>query len=170
MAGHAPEALRARVHRLACVIILRDPWVVSGAVDLACDLIVAGLETPATVEVAALPRGATFRDSADVVLSMLAEHGVRIPPHETDDDGYAALRTAFAWWNLPMSRFEGAFYARLPEWDQQDTLDRTLVIMMDERDNETDPGRRKAIEDRMRRAIRHAGPGPSAAADGRASP
>jgi hypothetical protein len=47
--------LRARVYRLACVIILRDPWVVSGAVDLACDLIVAGLDTPATVEVAALP-------------------------------------------------------------------------------------------------------------------
>jgi hypothetical protein len=165
MAGPAP-----RVYRLACVMILRDPWVVSGAVDLACDLIAAGLETPATVEVAALPRGTTFRDAADIVRSMLAEHGVRLPPQETDEDRFAALRTAFAWWNLPMSRFEGAFHARLPEWDQQDTLDRTLVIMMDERDNETDPGRRTAIEDRMRRAIRHAGPGPSAAADGRASP
>jgi hypothetical protein len=69
-----------------------------------------------------------------------------------------------------MSRFEGAFYARLPEWDQQDTLDRTLVIMMDERDHETDPGRRSAIEDRMREAIRHAGLSPSAAPDDHASP
>jgi hypothetical protein len=87
-------------------------------VDLACDLLVAGLDTPATVEVAGLRRDATLGDSEELLRSMLEEHGVQIPVPQTDADKFAALRLVFGFLNLPVSEFEGPFYERLPEWGE----------------------------------------------------
>jgi hypothetical protein len=152
------EGLPERLHLLALGVLLHRPGVVAVGVDLACDLLVAGLDTPATVEVAGLRRDATLGDSEELLRSMLEEHGVQIPVPQTDADKFAALRLAFGFLNLPVSEFEGPFYERLPEWGEQDSLDRSLVILFDQRDHQADPVRRTEVEDRMRDAIREAEP------------
>jgi hypothetical protein len=108
------EGLPERLHLLALGVLLHRPGVVAVGVDLACDLLVAGLDTPATVEVAGLRRDATLGDSEELLRSMLEEHGVQIPVPQTDADKFAALRLAFGFLNLPVSEFEGPFYERLP--------------------------------------------------------
>lgn len=156
MAGDLPEGLRARLHVLAIDFLLKHRPVVPGAVDLACDLIVAGRDGPATVEVAALFRDARIDDAEHLLRSMLLEQGVEVPLLDTAEQRFAAMRTAFGFWDLPIAEFEGPFYERLPAWDDQEQLDRRLVVMLDRRDNEVDPERRRDIEDQMRVAIREA--------------
>lgn len=156
MTDDQAEAFQAQLHRLATEIVLRNPHAVPDAVDLACDLIVARFDGPSTVDVAALAADATFGDAEALLRAMLSEHGVHVPQIHSDEDMYVVLRTAFGFWNLPLREFEGPFYARLPAWADQHPLDRTLVALLDERDQQTNPTRRAEIENRMRRVVREA--------------
>jgi hypothetical protein len=127
---------------------------VNDAVVLAEDLIVSGFSGPATLEVAALHRGAILSDAEQPIRAMLAEHGIHVPVLENEEADYQLLLTAFGLWNLPLYFFEGPFYGRIPAWDDQDPLDRTLVTLLDRRDHEETEGARRAVEAEMRAAVR----------------
>jgi hypothetical protein len=152
--GHL-DPLAHRLGLLATNLLLGTAPVTDDAVDLACDLLVAGLDTLSTAEVAGLSRNVPLSESEGLVRSMLDEQGVELPAG-AEHDRYATVRRAFAYWGLPLDDFEGAFYERLPAWDQQGPLDRVLVVMLDRRDHEFDPVRRVEIEGQMREEIRKA--------------
>jgi hypothetical protein len=167
-------ALRDRLHLLACGFARPNGPSGEDAVRLAEDLIVAGLDGPATVEVAVLRRDTTLRDSEHLIRAMLSEHGIAVTSPENDEEEHALLLTAFGFWGLPIHAFEGPFYARLPGWDEQEPLDHTLVVLLHERDQEADPRSRSEVEARMRIAVRAAatthgtGPGVDGANEGSA--
>jgi hypothetical protein len=158
MTGDRVDPLQARLRQLAMNLLLSRTPVTAEAVNLACDLLVADRETPATVDVAALHAGTTLSDSEALMRSMLSEQGIDVPPFATAEEQFVTLRRAFGYWHLPLSDFEGPFYERLPEWDAQDPLDRVLVVLLDQRDHQADPARRAEIEERMRGAIRELEP------------
>jgi hypothetical protein len=137
MTDDHPDPLARRLRLLATNLLLGTAPITDDAVDLACDLLVAGLDTPTTAEVAALSRNAPLSESEGLVRSMLDEQGVELPAG-IEHDRYATLRRAFAYWGLPLADFEGSFYERLPAWDQQGRLDRSPVVMLDRRDHESD--------------------------------
>jgi hypothetical protein len=85
---------------------------------------------------------------------MLAEHEIRVAVPQDEDEEYQLLLTAFGYWNLPLHFFEGPFYVRIPAWDNQGPLDRTLVTSLDRRDHATSQDARLAIEHDMRAAVR----------------
>jgi len=153
MANDLPDELRHRLLLLAREVML-ERYPQSHAVTLACDLLAAGVEGHATVEVASLPEGATWSDAADHVHAMLSEHGVQVPKADAGEARYTVLRDAFRDGILTAGDFEGAFYVRLPEWSAQHPLDRTLALLYDERDHLTDERQRANVEERMRQAIR----------------
>lgn len=133
-------------------------WLVLGksvtedAVSLACDLLGSRFETNATTDVAALAPSAPWNEAEVPVRAMLREQGVDLP--DAGFDPYEALLRAFGFWNLPVSELEGPFYVRLPAWDEQDELQRELVLLLDQRDGASQPAVRAAIELEMRQAVR----------------
>lgn len=76
---HVPERLRERLSRLNAELFLGLPRP-GVSVSLACDLLVAGVESPAAVELAgASPAGLRRVDETALVRQMLAELGVEPP-------------------------------------------------------------------------------------------
>jgi hypothetical protein len=146
--------LAARLHLVAVGFALRVGPSVEDAVVLAEDLLASGFSGSATVRVASLERGAIRSEAEEPIREMLAEHGIRVPVPTDEDDEYRLLLTAFGYWNLPLHFFEGPFYVRIPAWEDQEPLDRTLVTLLDRRDHETSPDARHSIEDEMRAAVR----------------
>jgi hypothetical protein len=154
MTEAARGELTDRLHLVAVELVLADRLRVEEAVVLAEDLLAAGYTGSATVEVACLERRTTRRDAEQPIREMLAEHGIR-PRHPTNAaEEYELLLTAFGYWDLPLQLFEGPFYARIPAWEDQGALDRTLVVLLDRRDAETTQDARLPIEDEMRAAVR----------------
>lgn len=143
--------LRNGLYRLAAGWILSDGPSVGEGVRLAEQLLAAGFDGPATVEVASLPHDATLRDSEPLLRAMLAEHEIWSGEMT---DRYAMLLRAFGFSDLPIHLFEGAFYSRLPHWDEQGPLDRALVVMFNERNHEANPERRLQMEARIRAEVR----------------
>lgn len=143
-----------RLKRLAVELVLETRPAVDPAVSLASDLVAADLDTPATVAVASLCGGASLSEAEAALRSMLEEQGIALPAFDSDDDRYATIQHAFAYLDLPLADFEGPFYEQLVEWDQQGPLDRRIVRMLDERDNESRPPLKTEIEERIREAIR----------------
>ncbi len=148
------QELVARLHLVAVELVLPDGLRVEDAVVLAEDLVAAGFTGSATAEVASLERGAIRSDAEHPIREMLAEYGIRVPVPTDEDDEYRLLLTAFGYWNLPLHFFEGSFYIRIPVWEDQGPLDRTLVALLDRRDHETSPDARLSVEDEMRAAVR----------------
>ncbi len=148
-----PDQL-ARLHLVAVGFRLPEGPRIEDAVVLAEDLLSSGVTGPATVGVACLDRGAIRSEAEQPIREMLAEHGITVPVCTNEDDEYRALLTAFGHWNLPLHFFEGPFYVRIPAWDVQGPLDRTLVTLLVRRDHETSPEARQAVEDEMRAAVR----------------
>jgi hypothetical protein len=146
--------LLARLHRVAVDFVVPEGIRVDDAVVLAEDLVAAGFTASATVEVASLERGALRSDAERPIREMLAEYGIRVPVPTDGDDEYRLLLTAFGYWDLPLHFFEGPFYIRIPAWEDQGPLDRTLVTLLDRRDHETNPDARLSVEDDMRAAVR----------------
>jgi hypothetical protein len=146
--------MAARLHLVAVGFVLPEGPVVEDAVVLAEDLLASGVTGPATVGVASLDRAAIRSEAEQPIREMLAEHGIRVPVPTDEDDEYRLLLTAFGYWNLPLHFFEGPFYVRIPAWDDQGPLDRTLVTLLDLRDHETSLGARQSAEDEMRAAVR----------------
>ena len=146
--------LVTRLHLVAIEFVLPDGLRVEDAIVLAEDLVAAGFTGSATAEVASLERGAIRSDAEHPIREMLAEYGIRVPVPTDEDAEYRLLLTAFGYWNLPLHFFEGPFYIRIPAWEDQGPLDRTLVTLLDRRDHETSPDARLSVEDEMRAAVR----------------
>lgn len=154
MTDNATTTFDDRLHRVAVAFILPVGLDVNMAVTLAEDMVAAGVGEAATVAVATLPRDSLVSDADQPVREMLAEHGVDVPQPHGELDTYQVLLRAFGYWDLPFHNFEGPFWAQIPAWDDQGSLDRALVVMMDRRDNETAPRARAAIEQEMRDTVR----------------
>jgi len=90
----ASSDLLVRLHLLAVNLLLAKPSV-EDAIALASDLVVAKMDTPTTIEVAALYRGTTLADSEPLLHSMLKEHGIEFPASTTDEEQFATRRKAF---------------------------------------------------------------------------
>jgi hypothetical protein len=154
MIGNAGHEFAARLHLAAVGFVLPAGPSVKDAVILGEDLVASGFTGPATVTVASLQREAIRSEAEQPIREMLAEHGIRVPVPAGEDDQYRLLLTAFGYWNLPFHSFEGPFYVRIPAWDDQEALDRTLVLLLDRRDHETSPDARLSVEGEMRAAVR----------------
>ncbi len=150
----------ARLHRVAIGLVLPAGLHVEDAVVVAEDLVAAGFDGEATVEVAALSRGSSRSDAETLVRAMLAEHGIDIPVIEDEDSAYRALLRAVGYWDLPIHVMEGCFYARVLAWDEQGPLDRELVVLLDEREHLTDPLERHAFDQEIRAVVRAHVPAP----------
>lgn len=148
------DAFAARLNRVAVDFILPAGLDVRAAVTLAEEMVATGAGQAATVTVAALERDALMSDAEQPVRDMLAEHGIDVPRPQDEQTEYQALLRAFGYWDLPLYNFEGPFYVRIPEWDDQGPLDRALVTMLDRRDHETTPDARSVIEQEMRATVR----------------
>jgi hypothetical protein len=144
----------ARLHLVAVGFLLPDGPVIEDAVVLAEDLLASGVTGPATIAAACLKRGAIRSEAEQPIREMLAEHGINVPAPTNEDATYRALLTAFGYKNLPLRSFGGPFYVRIPAWDDQGPLDRTLVTLLDRLDHETSPDARRAVEGEMRAAVR----------------
>lgn len=114
----------------------------------------SGSATEAIVEVAALNRATPLSDAEPLVRAMLIEQGIDIPLADDEESDYQVLLLAFGHWNLSIHFFEGPFYVRIPAWEDQSPLDRTLVTLMDQRDQLTTPTERDAVEQEMRAVVR----------------
>jgi len=155
--GSAASDFGARLHGVAIDFMLPTGGPrIDQAVILAEDLVAAGFAGEATVEVAALRRDSVRSDAEPLVLNMLAEHGIDVPTPENEEAEYQLLLRAFGFWNLPMADFYSPFLHRLPAWDEQDELERALIVLFDDLDHATDPAQKREVEDRMRAAVRDA--------------
>jgi len=157
MTGSATADFDARLHRVAIDFVVPPGCPqIDQAVMLAEDLVASGFPGDATVEVAALRRDAARSDAEPLVRSMLAEHGIDLPTPSDEDAEYRLLLRAFGFWDLPMGDFYSPFLQRLPTWDEQDDLDRALIVLVDDLDHATDPAKKREVERRMRAAVRDA--------------
>ncbi|NYG59334.1 hypothetical protein BJ980_002257 [Nocardioides daedukensis] len=121
---------------------------------MAEDLVVSGFMGAATVQVAALSRITPLSAAEPLVRGMLAEHGVEVPLAEDEGSEYQVLKRSFGYWDLPIYFFEGPFHVQIPAWDDQSSLDRALVTLLDQRDSLTMPTERASIEQEMRAVVR----------------
>lgn len=109
-------------------------------IALACDLLAQDLGTPATTAVAGLPWGATLGDSGPVIRDMVREQGFAAPgPGAGSAEEFAFVLRAVAAVGLPVSDFYAYFMRRVPAWEQQDEMQRRLVVLLNDWDGETTP-------------------------------
>ncbi len=87
---------------------------------------------------------------------MLAEHGVDLPAPENEEAAHELLLRAFAFWDLPLADLYVPFLNRIPAWEDQSDLDRTLLLMFEELDHTTNNALKLAMAERMRAAVRDA--------------
>jgi len=155
--GTTPTDFEDRLHRLAVDLMLP----VGGprmevAVVLAEDLVAAGYSGQATLEVASLRRDAVRSDAEPLVQRMLAEHGIDLPVPVDEDAEFDLLLRAFGFWDLPVADLYVPFLNRLPAWEKQNDLQRTLLELFEELDHTTDTSLKPAVVDRMRQVVRAA--------------
>ncbi|MEV0291431.1 MULTISPECIES: hypothetical protein [unclassified Kribbella] len=150
-----PEPFQSRLGRLAVeVVVGSQATATAQAIDLACDLISADLAPEAVVDVAALSPNETWRDAGPVVLTMFETLGMPVPdPSDTTAEWDFLLR-AFGFWDLSIANFYGPFMDRLPAWDDQSPIERTLTLLLEELDRETTLRRKSAVVEQMRAAVR----------------
>ena len=154
MTGSVQPDLDARLRRVAVDFILPSGLRVDDAVRVAEDLVASGVHDEATVQVSALSRDSLGSDAEPLVRAMLSEHGIDVPVAPDENAEYQVLLRAFGHWDLPVHFFEGQFYIRIPAWDDQGPLDRTLVTLLNKRDHLTIPAEREAVEQEMRAVVR----------------
>lgn len=157
MIEQLPEPFQSRLGRLAAeVAIGRWATATERAIELACDLIAAGLAPEAVVDVATLSPNETWREAGPVVLAMLATLGIPLPDPSDEAAEWELLLRAFGFWQLPVADFYGPFLHRLPAWDEQSPMERSISCLLDELDRETRPEGKAAVVERMRAAVRDA--------------
>lgn len=125
---------------------------VDRAIDLACRLLAGNLETPATTEVACLSYRTPLRDAEPVLRQMLIEHGITVSGPETGDADQlfrAALR-AFGSSAIDIGELSAIFYPLLPTWNEQDTTQRALILLLNELDHATTREDQDEITQRLR--------------------
>jgi hypothetical protein len=69
---------------------------------------------------------------------------------------FTAVLGAVASGTMPMNEFYGYFMSRVPAWDQQDDLQRRLVLLLDHWDGETTPAGQSMAAGAVREAARAA--------------
>ncbi|SRR5260221_9409852 len=152
-----PVEFEARLHRVAVDLMWRTGGPrLDEAVILAEDLVAAGLASDTTVDVASLRRDAIRSDAEPLVRNMLAEYEIDLPVVEDDAARFRVLIQAFGFWDLPLAYFYSPFLHRLPSWDEQDPLERTLARLLDDLDHTTDPAKKTEVVQTMRAAVRRA--------------
>lgn len=146
-----PESdLRAQLNRLAVRFVLpgRLPDV-DQAIRLACELIARDLDTPATISVAALSYGTTLRDSEPMIRDMLSEQRVPLPGDDaTEPERFNFVLRAFASGGLSVGDMSAALF-RVP-WEDQTEVQRALLRLTIDLDQETSPTGKAAIVATMR--------------------
>lgn len=154
----AASEFGARLHRLAVDLTFGPPGGprMEVAVVLAEDLVAAGFTGEATLEVGVLRRDAIRSDAEPLVRRMLTEHGIDLSLPVDEAASYELLLRAFALWDLPAADLHLPFLNRVPAWDEQDELDRTLFRLFEELDHTTNTALKPAVVERMRAAVRNA--------------
>lgn len=142
-----PDPLTTRLVGVAAYLALPGLGPrIEAVVALALDLVLADRGTPATVAVASLGPGATLRDAGDEIREMLEEQGVLAPlPQQGQDPVYATALWAVGFGGLSIGEFSVVFYNFLPPWEVQNTVERQLVVLLDEWERETDPTKREPV-------------------------
>jgi hypothetical protein len=149
--------LRARLCRLAARIALgHRSQSVTESIALACDLIGADVATPPVIAVACLSHDETWRDAGARILEMLEGLGAEVSQVEDESTAWPIVLRAFGFCDLPLGDFFGPFLSRLPGWDEQDGLERSLNLLLDELDHAGDTQARDVVVARMRAAVRDA--------------
>jgi hypothetical protein len=130
---------------------------VEAAVALALELLVADLDTPATVTVASLGIGATLRDSGDAIREMLHEQGLYPPsPQPGAHVAYSTALWAVALDGISVGEFGVIFYNHIVPWDEQNPSQRELVVLLHEWDQASDAEARQPITTAIRNAAAQA--------------
>jgi hypothetical protein len=153
-----PDFLRAELAGLAAQFVLPGLGPsVDRAIKMACELVVADLDTPATVDVAAISPGTPMRDAGPAVRTMLDQQG--FPTAEagaSDDDVLLVLLRGVAAGGLEPGEFFNVFMQRVPPWQEQDELERSLVVLLNDWVDQTSPEGKTAALATLRRAARDA--------------
>lgn len=136
-----------RLHNLATPFLFRSRHLdVDEAIRLACDLIVANADSPATVSVAALRFGTPGRDSQPLIREMLREHGVPTPGEEaSDDERFGFMLKWFAAGYLTFGDVWGPLLRWLRGWNEQTAVQRAIVQLSSELDQQTVPAARAEV-------------------------
>ncbi len=148
-----PDALTLRLVRVAADLALPGLGPrVEQAVSLAVDLVVADRDTPATLTVASLGRGATLRDSGEDIRSMLREQGVVPPtPPAGEDPAYVTALWAVGLGGLGVGEFSVVFYNFLPSWNEQSDAQRRIAVLLKDWDSESDLAAREPLTAEIQR-------------------
>jgi hypothetical protein len=152
------DFLRAELAVLAAKFVLPGLGPdVNRAITVACELLVRDLDTPGTVAVAALAYGTPLRDAGPVVFDMLCEQGFPAPaPDASEAEELTTVLRAVAAGGLQTSELFTFFMWRVPAWEQQDELQRRLVVLLNDWDGETTPAGQSAAAAAVRKAARDA--------------
>lgn len=152
------EALRAELALLAARFVLPGLGPdVDQAIRLACELLACELDTPATVDVAALRYGTPLRDAAPLLRQMLQEQGIPAPdPDASQAREFRAVLHALATGSLAVGEFYAILIDHLPTRDKQDELDRRLMALLDDWELQTTPQGRSAAAEALRAVAREA--------------
>jgi hypothetical protein len=140
------DSLRAELSLLAARLVLPGLGPdVNQAIRVACDLLVRDLDTPATVAAAALASGTPLREAGPVLRDMLREQGFPAPgPDASEAEEFTTVLRAVAVGGMQTAEFYSFFMRMVPAWEQQDELQRRLVVLLDEWEGETMPDGRSA--------------------------
>ena len=106
---------------------------VNRAITVACELLAQDLDTPATVAVAALAYGTPLRDAGPVIRDMLREQGFPAAEPGTGEAGeFTTVLRAVAAGGMQAGEFFTFFMGAVPAREQQDELQRRLVVLLDD--------------------------------------
>jgi hypothetical protein len=151
-----PDMLRGRLGRLAARIALgHRSDSVTEAIELACDLVSADVAIPQVVAVACLTSGETWRDAGGPIFEMLESLGAEVAV-EDESAAWPVVLRAFGFCDLPLVDFYGPFLAMLPPWDEQDELEHSMILLLDDLDHAVDVQARDVVVAQMRAAVRDA--------------
>jgi hypothetical protein len=152
------DSLRAELALLAARFVLPGLGPdVDQSIRVACDLLAQDLETPATVEVAALRYGTPLRDAGPVIRAMLREQGFPAAvPDAGEAEEFTTVLLAVGAGGLQIGEFFIFFMRVIPAWQGQDELQHRLVVLLNAWVEETTAEGRSAIAADVRRVARDA--------------
>jgi hypothetical protein len=152
------ELLRAELALLAARFALPGLGPdVDRAIKLACELLARDLDTPATLDVAALRYGTPLRDAGPLIREMLQEQGFPAPgPDAGKAEEFRTVLRALAAGGLQVGEFYVILMRHLPGWEEQDELDRRLAVLLDDWERQTTLEGRAAAAEALRAVAREA--------------
>lgn len=152
------DSLHAELALLAARFVLSGLGPdVNQAIRVACDLLAQDLDTPATVDVAALSYGTPLRDAGPVIREMLREQG--FPAAGTDAGDAAQFITvlrAVAAGGIQAGEFFTIFIGLVPAREEQDGLQRRLMVLLNNWADQTTPESTAAAAAALRTVARDA--------------